>query len=62
MEPLVYAGKEVKFSSVTGKIAGSSKRSETDVIGSGGGWQIQTTVTVKQEFFIRCDDGREVLY
>jgi hypothetical protein len=57
--------KDVRFSAITGEIAGSSKRSETHVSGSGGGQMpvsIASSVTVKQEFFIRSDDGSEIPY
>ena len=70
MEPFVYGGKEVQFFSITGRIAGSSKSTETHVSGggsyvSGGQTRVRpvtTTVVNKQEFFIQLDDGREVPY
>ena len=66
MQSFEYRGKVVQYYSVTGTIAGSSKRSETYTSGGGerGGvvQPIRSTVVRLQDFFIQLDDGREVPY
>jgi len=66
MQSFEYRGKVLQYYSVTGKIAGSSKRSETYTSGGGerGGvvQPIRSTVVRLQDFFVQLDDGREVPY
>src|SRR2546425_3622832 len=71
MEPFSRSGKQVQFSSVTGKVVSSSKRSDTYIntsyssgtTSSGDRYSIPhvtSNVVVKQEFFLLTEDGREV--
>src|SRR2546428_11931969 len=59
MEPFSRSGKQVQFSSVTGKVASSSKRSDTYTT-SGRNYSVDSHVVVKQEFLLLTEDGREV--
>lgn len=72
MRPFEYNGKQVEFRSVTGEVTGTHKHAETYVSGSGGGGythngtgynspvQINSTVVVKQEFFLKPNNGNEI--
>ena len=71
MEPFSRSGKQVQFSSITGKVVSSSKRSDTYIntsyssgtTSSGDRYSIPhvtSNVVVKQEFFLLTEDGREV--
>ena len=61
MDPFTRRGKHVTFSSVTGKLTGSSKQSHS-VVSSDRRGAISTRVVHTQEFFIETDDGREASY
>src|SRR5437867_1755183 len=68
MESFSAGGKQVQFWSITGKVASSSKRSDTYVSssrgpsygGGAGALRINSSTVVQQEFFLLADDGKEV--
>ena len=68
MESFSAGGKHVQFWSITGKVASSSKRSDTYVSssrgpsygGGAGALRINSSTVVQQEFFLLADDGKEV--
>jgi hypothetical protein len=72
MKPFDCNGKQIVFTKVAGTVAGAHKRAETSISGSGGGgssWDgrgrtepvtITSTVSVKQEFFLKTPDGKQV--
>jgi hypothetical protein len=72
MKNFEHKGKQVEFRSVTGEVAGAHKHAETYVSGSGGGGstfnghgrtspvRINSTVVVKQEFFLKPGNGNQI--
>lgn len=72
MKSFDYNGKQVVFNEAVGIVAGTHKHAETTVSGSGGGGStyngqghtdavsITSTITVKQEFFLKTANGKQV--
>ncbi len=72
MKSFGYNGKQVVFNEAAGIVAGVHKHAETTVSGSGGGGStyngqghtnavsITSTITVKQEFFLKTANGKQV--
>ncbi|THF65633.1 hypothetical protein E6C76_08670 [Pseudothauera nasutitermitis] len=72
MSDFIHDGKRLRFWPVTGEVIGSSKHSQTQVYGGGGGGylhqgtgylsggQISSSSVTCHEFWLRLDDGTEM--